>query len=558
MIDKALSNKIIFGFLIVITIINLIQSAFTELIFDESYYWYFSQNLSWGYFDHPPMVALMVKIGSFFSNGELGVRLAAPFLYAGNVLLLWLLIDDEKKHKYTWLFVVFTSSIGLFVAYGFMILPDTPLLFFSLMFLWAYKRFLTKNDLISTLVLGFSMAAVMYCKYHGILLIGFVLLSNLSLLKSSKFWLATIISLILYVPHLYWLYEVDFAPIQYHLVERANSAYKIDFTTHYLLNCIAVAGIAFPLMYWAFYKTKSKDKFDRALKFLGYGVFIFFLFSSFSRRTQAQWVILIVIPLILFSLRYAFNHTKYRKWLFGLSAFAVVLILYLRIALIYQPISPINYEAYGNKEWTANLKNQIGDIPAVFHNSYRDASMYAFYTGATVFSSADVNARQSQYDFDSSEYKVRHQKVAFLTGTKRVEFDSVIKYTREFRHHTIKGKFIDDYVSYRKMKCFIDSEEFKGAIPQSFQIAVYNPYNENIAVKDLPFEGVSYNFHNRIEKSFPLIINTDETQIRSKDTLIVNAKIPDTVAMPETVFFRVGITEQGLGAGFQGEKINIE
>ena len=72
MIDKNLSNKIILSFLIIVTVVNLIQSAFTGLIFDEAYYWYFAQNLSWGYFDHPPMVAFLVNLGINIFDGVVG------------------------------------------------------------------------------------------------------------------------------------------------------------------------------------------------------------------------------------------------------------------------------------------------------------------------------------------------------------------------------------------------------------------------------------------------------------------------------------------------------
>ena len=44
-----------------ILVLNLLQAHFTELIFDEAYYWHYAQNMAWGYFDHPPMVALMIK-----------------------------------------------------------------------------------------------------------------------------------------------------------------------------------------------------------------------------------------------------------------------------------------------------------------------------------------------------------------------------------------------------------------------------------------------------------------------------------------------------------------
>lgn len=559
MIDKALSNKIIFAFVLIVTLINLVQSAYTGLIFDEAYYWYFAQNLSWGYFDHPPMVALLVNIGTHIFDGELGVRLASPFLYAANVILLWLLIDTDKKYKYTWLYIAFVSSVGLMTAYGFMILPDTALLSFSLLFLWAYKRFLTKEDLLSVLVLGISMAGVMYCKYHGILLIGFVFISNLAILKKGKFWLAVIVSLLLYTPHLLWLYEVDYAPLKYHLFERANSAYRIKFTTNYLVNCIAVAGLGFPLMYWAFYKFPSKNKFDSALKFLGYGVFIFFLFSSFSRKTQAQWVILMVIPLIIFSLRYAYTHTKYRIWLFRISIFSLVLISYLRIALMYQPISPLKYESYGNKDWVTELKDKVGDIPVVFHNSYRDAGMYGFYSGgATVFSSNDLDARQNQFDLDSSEFKVRGKRVAYLTGNHKYLIDSTISVIREFKEHKIRGTFIDNLKTYKKMKIVIPQNTFNDKIPLHFSAELYNPYKESIPTDSLKYAAVFYDKYKRDIKKFPLLVETSSETIKHDETVTLNIKIPDTVTIPPVTYFRMGIINNGAYAGFQGEMIKLD
>lgn len=44
-------------------LLGLLQAGLTELQDDEAYYWVFSRHLDWGYFDHPPMTALLVKAG---------------------------------------------------------------------------------------------------------------------------------------------------------------------------------------------------------------------------------------------------------------------------------------------------------------------------------------------------------------------------------------------------------------------------------------------------------------------------------------------------------------
>ena len=55
-------------------ICNLFQAGFTELANDEAYYHMFAERLAWGYFDHPPVTALLVWAGERLFGGELGVR----------------------------------------------------------------------------------------------------------------------------------------------------------------------------------------------------------------------------------------------------------------------------------------------------------------------------------------------------------------------------------------------------------------------------------------------------------------------------------------------------
>src|SRR5690606_34241982 len=447
---------------------------------------------------------------------------------------------------------------GLLTAYGFMMVPDTSLVTTGLIFLWGYKRFILKEDALGIIITGVGMALVMYAKYHGILIVGFAVLSNLALLKNGKFWLAVLIALLLYIPHLNWLYEMDFVSIKYHLFDRVNSPWRPEYTLNYPVNCIAVAGLCFPLMYWALYALSSKDKFDKALKFICYGTLVFFLISSFNRKTQAQWVVLTALPLIIFSLRYAYIHAKFRKWLMGISLVSITILIFLRFALIFPSISPIAYEAFGNRKWVAELKSKVGDLPVVFHNSYRDASMYAFYSGSTVFSSNDIIARQNQFDIDSSEFKVRNKKVAYISGSKPYKLDSVIRLIRPFRNHYMRGHIIDTFTSYRKMKLDIDKDLFKTQIPKEFKAVLSNPYNESVDVSKLLFEGVSMDSYKAVLGTFPLLTTLPKnTYLGTDQSMELSFKIPDTVQLPESSYFRAGILEFGIHPGFQGEMIKI-
>jgi 4-amino-4-deoxy-L-arabinose transferase-like glycosyltransferase len=57
-------------------LVRLVAAAYTPLTFDEAYYWMWSKHLAGGYYDHPPMVAVVIRLGTLIAGDtELGVRL---------------------------------------------------------------------------------------------------------------------------------------------------------------------------------------------------------------------------------------------------------------------------------------------------------------------------------------------------------------------------------------------------------------------------------------------------------------------------------------------------
>src|SRR6476660_10646909 len=61
--------------------LRLIAAAYTPITFDEAYYWMWSKSLAGGYYDHPPMVAAVIRLGTMIAGDtELGVRLVSVLL----------------------------------------------------------------------------------------------------------------------------------------------------------------------------------------------------------------------------------------------------------------------------------------------------------------------------------------------------------------------------------------------------------------------------------------------------------------------------------------------
>ena len=89
--------------------LGLVQSGFTELLDDEAYYWVYSRFLDWGYFDHPPMIAVLIKAGYAIFANELGVRL---LLLLMNVISL-MIIESLLVKKNAALFYLIILSLAV-------------------------------------------------------------------------------------------------------------------------------------------------------------------------------------------------------------------------------------------------------------------------------------------------------------------------------------------------------------------------------------------------------------------------------------------------------------
>ena len=56
-----------------LVVLRLVAAAFTPITFDEAYYWTWSKHLAGGYYDHPPMVAVMGVLALFNVGGVMSV-----------------------------------------------------------------------------------------------------------------------------------------------------------------------------------------------------------------------------------------------------------------------------------------------------------------------------------------------------------------------------------------------------------------------------------------------------------------------------------------------------
>ena len=347
-------NLFLLGWLV----IGLLQAGFTELMDDEAYYWVYSRHLSWGYFDHPPMVALLIKIGYAIFHNELGVRIGMVLLNLGTIIIT----DKLIAHKDNRLFYLLLCVMGAMQLGGMLAVPDVPLIFFAALYFLIYRSFLEQQSWRNTLLLSLSMALMFYSKYHGVLLVGFTVLSNLNLLRVFKFYIACILTATLFSPHIYWQYAHQWPSLQYHLIERNAPSYSFNYTTEYIIGQLLLFGplAGWLVLYYAFV-CPIQSAFERALKVCTIGVLVFFLLSTYKGRVEANWTVMLFTPVMVLAHQSVRRKRKIRRSLRVLQYLAPVTLLVVFVARIYlvwdfMPGVKIRPEIHHNHEWAATLK----------------------------------------------------------------------------------------------------------------------------------------------------------------------------------------------------------
>lgn len=464
-------------------LLNLLQAIFTELFHDEAYYWMFSQNLAWGYAEHAPLIAVLVRLTSWIP-GEIGVRLFPVLLSTGTLYLMTQIA--QPKNLALW-FLLILSVVGLHIG-AFFTAPDAPLVFFTALFFFFYQKFLEKESWLHTLYLALAVIGMLYSKYHGIMILGCTLLSNISLLKNKKFWTIVIVAGLAWSPVLLWLIEQRFSTFTFHLFNRVRKPYDISFSLNYILSQFLILGPLVGVMILpAAFLTKVPNKFERAMKFCVIGVLSFLLLVSFKTWVEANWSASAMIPAILLAYPFILQRPKWKQWLIRLGPVSIGIFLLLRLNLMVNllgSVSNIRNEVHNWPEWAEEIKTLADGRPVVFYNTYQQPAKYSFYAGVPSHSVNNYLYHKTQYDNWDFAEQFQGQDVLFCSRYPLPGMDTI---------STIVGidhyyREIPRFQSYGKIKIDVlnDQRSFQTGETTMIPIRIINPYPASLRKVENP------------------------------------------------------------------------
>ncbi len=443
-----------------LTLFRLIYIIFLPLIPQEAYYWYYAQYPALSYFDHPPMTAYSIWLGThLFSNTVFGIKFMAVIWGALTNLFLFLTIRRTAEHlneadpaKPAFYGIVLYNLTVFAYLYSMLMVPDTPLLFFWILSLYFFQEALLSGKGIHWIWAGVAMGLGFVSKYTIVGLLPaffFILLLKKDLrsqLRSPWPYLGFVTMLVFMVPVVYWNQQHHWASFGFQFSERA--AHVKRFQTKYILQLIGsqmalLTPLLFVLLFALFAKIKQlfRDHFGLFNLFFS-GLFLIVGFTLISLRSlvKMNWLLpgylgFIAAAALFYAPKMQLN-SLWKKIGVYFSLFLIVVAHLLQII----PNAPI---AEGNT-WSGwqdaskqiyRLQQEFGGRKNcfIFANSYKSASLLKFYLPDQQDTYAqNIYGRPAlQFDIWGTPDSLQG-KDALYVFTDRREYKNDLKYVRPY------------------------------------------------------------------------------------------------------------------------------
>ncbi len=253
---KSSIHFILWG-VITIIVIRVLLVFTMGMMPQDAYYYMYSENLSLSYFDHPPMVAWLLRaFSTLFGKTVIGVKLT-DFILSGITVYVFYRLAKKfftgflvERAVYLLLSTMMISILSLVTT------PDVPLLlFWTLSVLFLYKA-VDQNQVRDWLLAGLMTGLAFDSKYTAIMLwvglAGFLLTypGKRNLIRSYKPYMAFLIFLLTISPVIIWNFQHDWMSIRFQSSDRLTEMNTLNIQLKYFFGNIGTQlFILIPVLY---------------------------------------------------------------------------------------------------------------------------------------------------------------------------------------------------------------------------------------------------------------------------------------------------------------------
>ncbi|MEZ6036931.1 MAG: glycosyltransferase family 39 protein [Planctomycetota bacterium] len=285
----------------------------------EAYYWCYAQRPDLSYYDHPPMVAWMMWLGTqVFGDNVVGIRLGTFLCGVGTtwIGLAWLRrVDASAWVRRGW--VVCACAMPMLVATHFLATPDPPLVFWwavTIYAMWRTRDAQGRGAIGWWLLAGFAAGCALLSKYIAAFLavggLGVLLLDPAMRrqLRRPGIYLGVLAAVVTFMPVVLWNVANDFESFRFQTEGRWQRAdlgvgWLLDFLGSQLGLLHPVIALALPAAcLWGLRRALAGDRPVTWLLAFGLPMPLFFLANSLFIQVKINWLVPCFLPLAALAL----------------------------------------------------------------------------------------------------------------------------------------------------------------------------------------------------------------------------------------------------------------
>ena len=227
--------NLFFLLLLVSLLLRVACMIWTPLIPEEAYYWMYAQHPSLSYYDHPPMIAWTIKLGTLiFGDTELGVRSVGAILMLISSLLIYQFGRMWFGHRAGLWSAVALQVLPVYYGAGYIATMDSALIFYWMLCLVGVSFALQRNSPWGWYCAGLALGAAALTKYTAVFLGAGALLAVVAYrpwwrhLRTPHPYLAAAIAAAAFMPVVIWNAQNNWVSFRFQLADRfKDSAFSI-------------------------------------------------------------------------------------------------------------------------------------------------------------------------------------------------------------------------------------------------------------------------------------------------------------------------------------------
>ena len=457
--------------LIAIVLLKLLLLVLLPITGDEAYFIKWANNLSAGYYDHPPMVGWLIYLMQFISDSHILYRL---FSFLSVFVLSYFIykilrefdVDEDSASLSALLFIFLPMDIVLILFTN-----DIPLLLFGTIGSYFLVKSFKTQWLLNSFYAGVFLGLSFLSKYLAVfLMFGLLLFSLISQgTKSFKnIAIVTLTILAFVAQNLYFNYNSCWNNIMFNFFARTEHLnYNISTPLNYL------GMIVYLLTPWGiFYLLKSKFENKKLLKFvlstLSIGL-LTFLFISLKKSIGFHWLFIFLPFLVMF---FAFLKEEYHKGMLKYSLLFTYLHFLLLFIIIFLPLSLFEdhkrYAGIVMYKSTENICPKLENHENLFTSGYTSASVLSYVCKRDVKVML-TNSKYGRFDDKLVDFRTLQNKTISLfdrADFDRSELESLFEEVEVTSFDVLGAKFYVatctnlKYDAYKKMYLDVQREKF--------------------------------------------------------------------------------------------------